>query len=313
MKTLTVVCPVYNEEAVVAAFHSELKGVLRGLAGRWQATILFVVDRSTDGTLERLRAIAAGDAGVRVLALSNRFGQQMALLAGLDHCDSDAVVMMDGDLQHPPAVIPELIAAHEQGFDVVYTVREDIPDVPWFKRTSARLFYRLLNRISETPVHQGAADFRLVSRRVVLVFQQQIHERAAFLRGLINWVGFRSTAVSFRLAPRAFGTTKYPLGRMLDFAVDGIVSFSRAPLRAAFLTGVLVAGFDLVVTAGLLGRWALHGVSPGAPALLALLAVFLCGVQLVFLGILGEYLGRVVDEVKGRPRYLVDEKLNFPG
>ena len=313
MKTLTVVCPVYNEEDVVAAFHAELSAVLAGLAQRWRPTILFVVDRSTDRTLERLRAIAAADPCVQVLALSNRFGQQMALLAGLDHCDADAVVMMDGDLQHPPAVIPTLLAAHEQGFDVVYTVREDIPDVPWFKRASARLFYRLLNRISATPVHQGAADFRLVSRRVVEVFQGRIHERAAFLRGLFNWVGFRSTAVTFRLAPRAGGTTKYSLGRMLDFAVDGIVSFSRAPLRAALLTGVLVAGFDLVVAAGLLGRWALRGVDPGAPALLALLVVLLCGVQLVFLGILGEYLGRVVEEVKARPRYLVDEKINFPG
>jgi dolichol-phosphate mannosyltransferase len=237
----------------------------------------------------------------------------MALLAGLDHCDADAVVMMDGDLQHPPAVIPRLVAQHERGFDVVYTVREDIPDVPWFKRVSARLFYRLLNRFSETPVHEGAADFRLVSRRVVEVFQTRIHERSAFLRGLFNWVGFRSTAVTFRLAPRAFGRTKFPLGRMLDFAADGVVSFSRAPLRAALVTGLLAALLGLGLGAGLLGRWALGGPSPGAPALLALLAVFLCGVQLVFLGIFGEYLGRVVDEVKARPRYLVDEKINFPG
>lgn len=313
MRTLTVVCPVYNEKDVIAAFHSQLSTVLRGsLADRWQATILFVVDRSTDGTLDRLRAIAAADPCVRVVALSNRFGQQMALLAGLDHCDADAVVMMDGDLQHPPAVIPELLAAHERGFDVVYTVRQDIPDVPWFKRASARLFYRLLDRFSETPVHQGSADFRLVSRRVVEVFQGQIHERAAFLRGLFNWVGFRSTAVAFRLAPRAGGRTKYSLRRTLDFAVDGVVSFSRAPLRAAFVAGVLVVGLDLVAAAGLLGRWLVRGTDPGAPALLALLIAFLCGLQLVFLGVLGEYLGRVVDEVKARPRYLVDERINFP-
>jgi dolichol-phosphate mannosyltransferase len=311
VRTLTVVCPVYNEEAVVAAFHAELAAVLRGLAG-WRASVLFVVDRSTDRTLEILRRIAAEDASVRVLALSNRFGQQMALVAGLDHCDADAVVMMDGDLQHPPAVIPALVAQHERGFDVVYTVREDIPDVPWFKRAGARLFYRLLNRFSETPVHEGAADFRLVSRRVVEVFQTRIHERSAFLRGLFNWVGFRSTAVTFRLAPRAFGRTKFPLGRMLDFAADGVVSFSRAPLRAALVSGLLAALLALVLAAGLLARWALGGAIPGAPALLALLVVFLCGVQLVFLGIFGEYLAHVVDEVKARPRYLVDEKINFP-
>jgi glycosyltransferase involved in cell wall biosynthesis len=313
VRTLTVVCPVYNEEDVVAAFHAELSAVLRGQAERWRCDVLFVVDRSTDATLERLRAIAARDPAVRVLALSSRFGQQMALLAGLDHCDSDAVVMMDGDLQHPPAVIPALLAQHERGFDVVYTVREDIPDVPWLKRASARLFYRLLNRFSETPMHQGAADFRLVSRRVVEVFQRQIHERGAFLRGLFSWVGFRSTGVAFRLAPRAFGRTKFPFGRMLDFAVDGIVSFSRAPLRAALVTGLVVCGLDLLAAVGLGGRWALRGAAPGAAALALLLLLFLCGVQLVFLGVLGEYVGRIVDEVKARPRYLVDEKINFPG
>ncbi|MGE5127204.1 MAG: glycosyltransferase family 2 protein [Betaproteobacteria bacterium] len=312
MSTLTVVCPVYNEEDVIAAFHSQLSAVLRGLLPRWQATILFVVDRGEDGTLERLRAIAAADPGVRVLALSNRFGQQMALLAGLDHCDSDAVVMMDADLQHPPALIPELLAAHERGFDVVYTVREDIPDVPWLKRASARLFYRLLDRFSETPVHQGSADFRLLSRRVVEVFQRRIRERGVFLRGLVNWVGFRSTAVPFRLAPRAGGRTKFPLRRMLDFAVDGVVSFSRAPLRAAFAAGALAVLLDLVAAAVLLGRWLARGHAPGAVALLALLVGLLCGLQLVFLGVLGEYLWRVVDEVKARPRYLVDERINFP-
>jgi glycosyltransferase involved in cell wall biosynthesis len=311
VRTLTVVCPVYNEEEVVTAFHAELSRVLRGLADRWRSDVLFVVDRGTDATLERLRAIAAADPAVRVLALSNRFGQQMALLAGLDHCDADAVVMMDGDLQHPPAVIPALLEAFERGFDVVYTVREDIPDVPWFKRASARAFYGLLNRISRTPVHQGAADFRLVSRRVVEVFQGQIHERGAFLRGLFNWVGFRSTAVRFRLAPRAFGRTKFPLGRMLDFALDGIVSFSRAPLRAALGAGAAVVACDLLAAAALLGRLALLGRAPTAAELLALLLVLLCGLQLAFLGVLGEYVSRIVDEVKARPRYLVDEKINF--
>ncbi len=312
MSTLTVVCPVYDEEDVIEAFHSQLSAVLRGLPPRWRATTLFVVDRGTDGTLDRLRGIAAADRAVRVLALSNRFGQQAALAAGLDHCDSDAVVMMDADLQHPPALIPELLAAHERGFDVVYTVREDIPDVPWLKRASARLFYGLLDRLSETPVHQGAADFRLASRRVVEVFQRQIREHGVFLRGMFNWVGFSSTAVRFRLAPRAGGHTKFPLGRMLDFAVDGVVSLSRAPLRAALLAGALVLLLDLAAAAALLGRWLAWGHAPGATALLALLVGFLCGLQLAFLGVLGEYLWRVVDEVRARPRYLVAERINFP-
>jgi glycosyltransferase involved in cell wall biosynthesis len=310
-RTLTVVCPVFEEEEVVALFHRELSAVLRDLAG-WRSDVLFVVDRGEDATLARLREIAAGDPSVRVLALSNRFGQQAALLAGLDHCDADAVVMMDADLQHPPALLPELVAAYERGFDVVYTVREDIPQVPWFKRASARLFYALLDRISSTPVHQGAADFRLVSRRVVEVFQRQIRERSAFLRGLFSWVGFRSTAVSFRLAPRAGGRTKFSLRRMSEFALDGIVSLSRAPLRAALVAGLLVTGGDLLALGALLGRWAVRGAAPGGALALALVVVFLCGAQLWFLGVLGEYLGHVLDEVRARPRYLVEEKINFP-
>ena len=197
MKTLTVVCPVYNEQEVVAQFHAELRRVLDSVADRWAAIVLFVVDRGTDRTLDVLEGIAGKDASVRVLALSARFGHQMSLLAGLDHCDSDAVVMMDGDLQHPPSLIPELLAGFERGHDIVFTVREDSPDVPVLKRLSSRLFYRLFNSISDSPINENAADFRLVSRRVVEVFQNQIRERNQFLRGLFGWVGFPSLAVRF--------------------------------------------------------------------------------------------------------------------
>ena len=171
MRTLTVVCPVHDEEAVILAFHEELSRVLAGLEG-WSASELYVVDGGTDRTRELLRDLAAAERSVRVLALSGHFGQQAALLAGLDHCDADAVVMMDGDLQHPPALIPSLLAAHERGYDVVYTVREDTPEIPLGKRLAARFFYRLSRAVSDTPIHEGAADFRLVSRRVVEVFQR---------------------------------------------------------------------------------------------------------------------------------------------
>jgi anti-anti-sigma factor len=175
MRKLTVVSPVYNEERVIVAFHEELRRTLAGLAG-WECSVLYVVDRGSDRSLELLRALAAADPGVSVLALSSRFGQQAALLAGLDHSDADAVVMLDSDLQHPPAVIPELVARHEQGFDVVYTVRENDASLPLVKRLSARTFYGLVNAISETPIRQGAADFRLLARSVVEVFQKQVRE-----------------------------------------------------------------------------------------------------------------------------------------
>jgi dolichol-phosphate mannosyltransferase len=310
MKTLTVVCPVYNEEQGILAFHGELAAALRGLSARWRSTILYVVDGSRDRSGEILRSLAATDQGVRLLLLSGHFGQQAALMAGLDHCDSDAVIMMDSDLQHPPAMIPALLAEYENGKDVVYTVREEDHQLPFLKRLSARIFYRLLNSISGTPIHQGAADFRLVSRRVVQVFQNHVHERSLFLRGLFNWVGFARSAVRFRPAPRRAGRSNYSLGPMLDFAADGIVGFSRTPLRAALLAGTALVAAALA--GGLVLALASLAGSAGGVWPLALLFAFLTGVQLTFLGVLGEYLARVLDEVRGRPRYLVDERINFP-
>ncbi len=309
MRTLSVICPVYNEERVILAFHEELRRALAGLPG-WTSTVLYVVDRGSDRSLDLLRALAAAEPAVCVLALSSRFGQQAALLAGLDHSDSDAVVMLDSDLQHPPSVIPELVARHEQGFDVVYTIRQDGAEIPLVKRVSAKAFYRLLNAISETPVHQGAADFRLLSRPVVEVFQRQVRERTLFLRGLVNWVGFRSSALRFRPGARRGGETKYPLGRMLRFGLGGVVSFSRTPLRAAFVAGLLMLA--LGAFAGAVTLLALlRAEAPTERTLLLAAVLVVGGVQLVFLGILGEYLGAVLDEARARPHYIVEERINL--
>jgi len=294
---------------VILAFHEELRRALAGLSG-WDSSVLYVVDRGSDRSLDLLRALAAADPGVSVLALSSRFGQQAALLAGLDHSDADAVVMLDSDLQHPPAVIPELVARHEQGFDVVYTVREDGAEIPPLKRLSARAFYRLLNAISETPIHPGAADFRLLSRRVVEVFQRQIRERTLFLRGLVNWVGFRSSAVRFRPGVRGGGETKYRFGRMVHFGLGGVVSFSRAPLRAAGLVGLVVLALGLVALALALAQAVRQQPSCDRTLLLAAVGI-VGGAQLVFTGVLGEYLGAVLDEVRARPHYVVEERINL--
>ena len=312
MRKLTVISPVYNEERVILAFHEELRRALAGLRG-WESSILYVVDRGGDRSLDLLRALAAADPGVSVLALSSRFGQQAALLAGLDHSDADAVVMLDSDLQHPPAVIPELVARHEQGFDVVYTVRENDASLPLVKRWSARLFYGLVNAISDTPIRQGAADFRLLARPVVEVFQKQIRERTLFLRGLVNWVGFRSSAVRFRPGARGGGATKYPFGRMVRFGLSGVVSFSRAPLRAAGLVGFVVLALGLVAFA--LALVPLLGQQAVSDRALILAAIGIVGgAQLVFTGVLGEYLGAVLDEVRARPHYIVEERINLaPG
>ena len=209
--------------------------------------------------------------------------------------------MMDGDLQHPPALIPTLLAAHEKGYDVVYTVREDTPEIPLGKRLAARFFYRLARAVSDTPIHEGAADFRLVSRRVVEVFQRSLRERGLFLRGLFVWVGFPSCAVRFRAGARRAGRTKYSLGRNLRFGLGGVVAFSRAPLRAAALAGLLVSSLGLLAAAAALWGWLREGSPPaverGALAIFGLVS----GAQLLFLGILGEYLGAVLEEVRARP------------
>jgi len=310
MRQLTVVSPVYNEERVIPAFHEELRRVLAGLAG-WECSVLYVVDRGSDRSLDLLRALAAADPAVSVLALSSHFGQQAALLAGLDHSDADAVVMLDSDQQHPPAVIPELVARHEQGFDVVYTVRESDASLPLVKRWSARAFYGLVNAISETPIHRGAADFRLLARPVVEVFQQQVRERTLFLRGLVNWVGFRASGVRFRPGARGGGETKYPFGRMLRFGLAGVVSFSRAPLRAAGLVGLVVLALGLAALALGLAR-ALGGHPIGDRSLVLAAVGIVGGAQLVFTGVLGEYLGAVLDEVRARPHYIVEERINLP-
>jgi polyisoprenyl-phosphate glycosyltransferase len=309
VKSLLVVCPVYNEEPVILDFHEELRRALAGLAG-WTSRVLYVVDRGTDRSLDLLRALAGADPAVSVLALSSRFGQQAALLAGLDHSDADAVVMLDSDLQHPPSVIPELVARHEQGFDVVYTVRENDASLPLVKRLSARAFYGLVNAISDTPIRQGAADFRLLARPVVEVFQYQVRERTLFLRGLVNWVGFRASAVRFRPSARAGGETKYPLARMIRFGLAGVVSFSRFPLRAAGALGLVVLALGLLALALALVR-AAAGQSFGNRLVFAAVGI-VGGAQLVFTGVLGEYLGAVLDEVRARPHYIVEQRINLP-
>jgi glycosyltransferase involved in cell wall biosynthesis len=313
MRTLSVICPVYNEEEVIEEFYGVLRRVLDRIADRYQAQILFVADRGTDNTLSILKGIAARDRNVRVLALSSRFGHQMALVAGIDHSDADAVVMLDSDLQHPPELIPAMLDAFEKGHDIVYTIRLDSPDSGLFARWASRLFYKVLNRLSQIPIPESAADYRLISRQVAEVFRHQIRERNQFLRGLFSWVGFSRTGIPFKVQPRGGGRSKYSLGRLVRFAFEGITSFSRRPLQAAIVVGFLFALSGLVLVAVTIWQYFfLAKLPPGWATLVILMAVF-NGIQLIFLGIIGEYIGSIFDEVKGRPLYIVEEKVNFPG
>ena len=310
MKTLTIICPVYQEEAVIADFYDALKKQLRALP-EWDANILFVIDRSSDRTLSIVREIARHDASLGVIGMSARFGHQMALLAGIDHAKGDVIIMMDSDLQHPPAVIPLLLAEYEKGNDVVYTIREGAAHVPLLRRLMGNLFYRFINMLSEVPINPNAADFRLISRRVADVIRNGVRERNVFLRGIISWVGFNQASVRFIAAERSGGKSKYSFSRLLHFAIFGIISFSKKPLRAASVTGFFFALFGFCVALVAVVQYFTDNALPSGWATLVVLLSVFGGVQLIFLGIIGEYIGAIFDEVKGRPHYIIEDAINL--
>jgi len=307
MKSVDIVLPVYNEEEGLDGFHASLTSVLDALSGRYQFGVCYVLDRSTDDSIGVLKRLADRDPRVTVVHLSTRFGHQMSLVAGIDHSRADAVIMMDCDLQHPPAVIPRLLERFEDGFDIVHAIREYDGDTDSFKRWTSNVFYRLQNALSPVEIQPGSADFRLISRKVARLFQTSIRERSQFLRGLFQWVGFRSTSIGFVSPPRATGTTKYDLKRLITFSVTGILSFSKIPLRVATLLGFSISTLSLSYGFWLIGEFFVMGHMPPGYTSLIVMMLFLGGLQLTVLGILGEYLGSVFDEVKQRPLYIVDE------
>lgn len=306
---LSVIVPCYNEEAVLRATHERLTTVLAGMS-ILDYELIFVNDGSHDDTQLILTQLQLVDPHVRVLLLSRNFGHQIAVTAGLEEAGGDAVVIIDADLQDPPEVIPEMIQLWREGNDVVYGLRTDRKGESTFKLWTAKIFYRLINRLSETKMPFDAGDFRLLDRRVVDVINA-MPERARFLRGMVSWAGFRQVSLPYERAPRHAGASKYPLTKMVRFAMDGIISFSLVPLKLAIWTGFLaiwiaVAGIIVAVLDRLLDQNLARGW-----ASLFVAVLFMGGVQLVSLGIIGEYLGRIYTEVKRRPLYVVQERLGF--
>lgn len=306
---LSVVVPVFNEEDNIPELHRRLVAALEGEVASFE--VLFVDDGSRDGTWTLVRELAARDSRVRGLRFSRNFGHQMAFAAGLEHARGEAVVIMDADLQDPPEVIPELLARWREGWDVVYAVRRRRHGESAFKLWTAKVFYRLLKRITPVDIPLDTGDFRLMNRKAVEAFRR-LGERHRFTRGLVAWLGFRQTGVLYDRAARHAGDTKYPLRKMLRFAVDAITSFSHVPLQLATWTGFAVSGLAFAYIAVVVVL-KLMGISwPGYTSLMAAI-LFLGGVQLVMIGLLGEYLGRVYDEVKRRPLYLVQEEVGGAG
>lgn len=305
---ISVVVPCYNEEAVIGLTHSRLSGVLRALPVAHE--ILFVNDGSRDRTLALLKGIQAHDAQVRVVGFSRNFGHQIAVTAGIDHARGDAIVIIDADLQDPPELIGEMVAKWQEGFDVVYGTRTERVGESVFKVATARWFYRLLNNLSDTPIPLDTGDFRLIDRAVADAMRE-MPEHDRFLRGMVAWLGFRQYAMPYRRDARVAGETKYPLRKMIAFAADGILSFSISPLRAAVWLGLATAAIALCgIAYDVFTRLFTHGwVSGWASLLFAIL--LMGGVQLVMLGVVGEYVGRIYREGKRRPLYLVRERFGF--
>ncbi len=301
---LTVVIAAFNEETSIPLLHPRLSAVLADLHGL-QTRVLYVDDGSTDGTWDVLQALVQHDAQVSAMRLSRNFGKEVAVSAGLDHVLPGAVVLLDADGQDPPELIPEFVALWRAGYDNIFGTRIFREGESWLKRGAAHAFYRVIRRLSRTPIPADTGDFRLLSPRVVQALQQ-LRERHRFMKGLFGWVGFRQLAVPYRRAPRLSGDSKFTAWRLWNFALDGITSFSTVPLRAATYLGLMTAlvafvfGVWVVIKAALIGD-----PVAGWPTMMSVI-LFLGGIQLIALGLIGEYLGRLYDEAKQRPLYLVD-------
>jgi dolichol-phosphate mannosyltransferase len=305
--TLSVVVPLFNEADNVDELLRRIRNVIGGLtvapAGH---EIILVDDGSRDGTLEKLLAAAHADPHLRVVSLSRNFGHQIAATAGLDAARGDAVVLMDGDLQDPPELIDDFLAKFREGYDVVYATRRHRAGESRFKLLTAALFYRTIRRLTNVSIPVDTGDFRLMSGRVVAALRSS-RERHRFIRGLVSWVGFRQTGIEYDRAERRAGKSKYPVSKMLKFAIDGITAFSEIPLRLATWFGFVVSAVAFVVAVVEIGIKIFSGYNlPGYTSTIFAI-LFLGGVQLITIGILGEYVGRVYDEIKGRPLYLIAE------
>jgi polyisoprenyl-phosphate glycosyltransferase len=305
LKLLSVVAPVYNEEATAKVFHERVCAALEGVPFE----IVLVDDGSSDGTAEIIDDLAEHDPRVRVVRLSRNFGHQTALTAGLDHARGDAVVMIDSDLQDPPEVINDLLAKWREGVDVVYAVRERREGETRFKLATASAFYRLMSHVSTIQLQPDAGDFRLMSRQA-LDGLLAMRERSRYLRGMTVWVGFTQAAVPYQRDARYAGETKYTLRRMMAFSLDAISSFSHLPLQVATLLGFVFSFVAFLAIPVVIGLKIVDSYLPGFSTI-TIVVLLLGGINLIAVGIIGEYVGRIYDEVKRRPLYLVKERRNM--
>jgi len=304
-KLLSIVIPAYNEEQNVIALYHELIPILKETAFAYE--IIFVDDGSKDHTFVEIKKIAEKDTCVSGISLSRNFGHQVALMAGLQESKGDLVIMMDADLQHPPEIIPLLIEEQKKGFDIINTKRIDEKETTFAKKSTSKLFYYLMNKLSDVKVEPAAADFRLMSRKVVDAFIQ-IEERDRFTRGLISWMGFKQTVIEYKASERFSGKSKYTIKKMFRFAMDGITSFSAKPLRISFYFGLVVFIIGLAYSFYALIKYILHETVPGWTSMLISILI-IGGIQLLSIGIIGEYIARIFNESKRKPLYFIKDKI----
>ena len=304
--TLSVVVPAYNEEDGLAELHARVAAVMNAVGEPWE--LILVNDGSRDATLAAMGRLRAEDPRVAIVNLSRNFGKEIATTAGLDHARGAAVIILDADLQDPPELIPELIAGWREGYDTVYAQRRRREGETWLKRSTAKLFYRIMGHVGRVEIPADTGDFRLISRRVVDALAE-LREQHRFMKGLFAWVGFPSKAVLYDRAPRFAGQTKWNYWKLWNLAVEGITSFTIVPLKVATYLGLAVGVTAALYLAEVVVRTLVIGNAvPGYPSLMAVV-LFIGGVQLVTLGVIGEYLGRIFNEVKRRPLYLVERHL----
>jgi len=305
---LSVVVPVYNEEEVLTESYRRLTVAISAIGEPYE--LIFVNDGSRDKTPEMLSTLAASDANVRVLNFSRNFGHQPAITAGMDYAQGDAVVVIDADLQDPPEVIAQMVAKWREGYDVVYGKRSKREGESLFKKLSAKLYYRLLYSMTSVEMPVDTGDFRLIDRKVCDAMKS-LGERNRYVRGLVSWVGYKQTAVEFVREKRFAGETKYPLKRMIKLAMDGIMSFSYKPLKFASGIGVTLSLCSFVYLIVIICQKLFTDTTVQGWASTTAILVFTQGIVLMMLGIIGEYLGRIFDEIKGRPIYIVREAVGF--
>ena len=300
----SIIAPIFNERESMPELLRRVSAVMDGLGEPWE--LILVDDGSSDGSTDEIRRLAAQDQRVRPVIFARNFGHQIAVTAGLDYARGDAVVIIDSDLQDPPEVIADLVAKWREGYEVVYAVRAEREGESWFKTFTASLFYRLIFRITDIKIPLDTGDFRLMDRKVVNVMNS-MRERDRFLRGMSAWVGFKQVGVAYKRAARFAGSTKYPFRKMLKLALNAITGFSYFPLQVATYIGFIAAGLSILMIPVVIIMRALTASQFVGQASTLVAVLFLGGVQLISLGILGEYIGRIYDEVKGRPLYIVRE------